>query len=93
MSDECIKSELDLFTVPLTQTAIEKNMYVEISPVSALTDASPIKFFIAGTGEDYTDLNNTLLYTRVKITLPNRNDIPDRAPTALKGGLTAISLF
>ncbi len=25
MSEECIKSELDLFTVPMTQTSIEKN--------------------------------------------------------------------
>lgn len=83
MSDECIKSELDLFTVPLTQTAIEKNTYVEVPPITAITDNSPLEFFIAGTGEDYTDLNNTLLYTRVKITGPDGSNIPDGAPVGL----------
>ncbi len=83
MSEECIKSELDLFTVPMTQTSIEKNTYVEIPPLSAITDSSPIEFFIAGTGEDYIDLNNTLLYTRIKITRPDGSDIADGAPVGL----------
>ncbi len=62
MAQECIKSELDLFTVSMTQTSIEKNSYVEIPPLSAITDSSPLEF-IPGTGEDYIDLNKTLLYT------------------------------
>ncbi|KAL0147867.1 hypothetical protein M9458_056826 [Cirrhinus mrigala] len=80
MSEECIKSELDLFTVPLTQTAIEKNAYIEVPPLSAISDTAPLVFFIAGTGEDYIDLNNTLLFLRVKITNPNGTDIADGAP-------------
>ncbi|XP_065126020.1 uncharacterized protein F54H12.2-like [Paramisgurnus dabryanus] len=83
MSEECIKSELDLFTVPLTQTSIEKNTYVEIPPLSALSDTAPLEFFIAGTGEDYIDLNNTLLFLRVKITNPNGTDIAAGAPVGL----------
>jgi hypothetical protein len=83
MSDECVKSELDLFTIPLTQTAIEKNTYIEYPPISAISDLSPIEFFIAGTGEDYTDLNNTLLFTRVKITLPDGTDCPEGAPVTV----------
>ncbi len=83
MSEECIKSELDLFTVPMTQTAIEKNTYVEIPPLSAITDSSPLEFFNAGTGEDYIDLYNTLLYTRIKITRPDGSDIADGAPVGL----------
>ncbi len=63
--------------------AIEKNTYVEIPPLSAITDSSPIEFFIAGTGEDYIDLNNTLLYTRIKITRPDGYDIADGAPVGL----------
>ncbi len=42
MSEECIKAELDLFTVPMTQTAIGKNTYVEIPPLSAITDSTLI---------------------------------------------------
>ncbi|KAL0150112.1 hypothetical protein M9458_054539 [Cirrhinus mrigala] len=83
MSEECIKSELDLFTVPLTQTAIEKNTYIEVPPLSAISDTAPLEFFIAGTGEDYTDLNNTLLFLRVKITKPDGSDIDDGAPVGL----------
>ncbi|XP_065125444.2 uncharacterized protein F54H12.2-like [Paramisgurnus dabryanus] len=83
MSEECLKSELDLFTVPLTQMAIEKNTYIEIPPLSAISDSSPLEFFIAGTGEDYVDLNNTLLFLRLKITNPDGTDIADGAPVGL----------
>ncbi len=34
-------------------------------------------------GEDYIDLNNTLLYTRIKITRPDGTDITDGAPVGL----------
>lgn len=83
MSEECLKSELDLFTVPLTQTAIEKNAYIEVPPLSAISDTSPLEFFIAGNGEDYLDLNNTLVFLRLKITNPDGTDIADGAPVGL----------
>ena len=83
MSGECIKSELDLFTVPLTQTVIEKNGYLEVAPLSAISDTAPLEFFIAGTGDDYLDLNNTMLYLRLKITRPNGADIVHPARVAL----------
>ena len=70
-SEECVKTEmkteLDLFTVPYTQTSIEKSTFVEIPPVSAITDTGPLEFYISSSGEDYLDLNNTYLYTRVRI--------------------------
>ena len=83
LSEECLKSELDLFTVPMTQTAIEKNAYVEIAPISALSDTTPLEFFIAGNGEDYIDLNNILLFTRIKITKPDGTAIPEGATVGL----------
>ncbi|XP_077057587.1 uncharacterized protein F54H12.2-like [Siphateles boraxobius] len=83
MSGECIKSELDLFTVPLTQTIIEKNSYLEVAPLSALSPSAPIEFFIAGNGDDYMDLNYTMLYLRVKITQPDGDDIPHLARVGL----------
>ncbi|KAI7790097.1 uncharacterized protein F54H12.2-like [Triplophysa rosa] len=81
MSGECIKSELDLFTVP--QTVLEKNTYLEVPPFSAISYSVPLEFFITGTGEDYLDLNNTLLFLRLKITKPNGGDIPDPASVGL----------
>ncbi|XP_039525756.1 uncharacterized protein F54H12.2-like [Pimephales promelas] len=83
MSGECIKSELDLFTVPLTQTVIEKNGYLEVAPLSAISDTAPLEFFIAGNGDDYLDLNNTMLYLRLKITKRNGDAIADPAKVAL----------
>ncbi|XP_073668378.1 uncharacterized protein F54H12.2-like [Paramisgurnus dabryanus] len=83
MSGECIKSELDIFTVPPTQTSLEKNDYLEVPPLSAISDSAPLEFFIAGTGEDYLDLNNTMLFLRLKITRPNGADIADPAPVGL----------
>ena len=67
-SEECVKTELDLFTVPYTQTSIEKSTFVEIPPVSALRDGGPLEFFISACGEDYIDLNDTYLYLRANIT-------------------------
>lgn len=67
-SAECVKSELDLFTVPYTQTSIEKYSFIEIPPVSSITDRGPLEFHISASGEDYLDLNDTFLYMRVKIT-------------------------
>ncbi|XP_044857256.1 uncharacterized protein F54H12.2-like [Mauremys mutica] len=61
-SEECAKSELDLFQIAPTQTSIEKSIYIEVPPLSAVTESAPIDFFIAGNGIDYMDLNNTLLY-------------------------------
>lgn len=82
-SEECVKSELDLFTVPMTQTCIERNTYVEIPPLSAISDTAPLEFFIAGNGEDYIDLNCTMIHLRVKITAPDGSDIPHAAPVSL----------
>nr|XP_056711056.1 uncharacterized protein F54H12.2-like [Euleptes europaea] len=66
-SEECTKSELDLFQIAPTQTSIERCLYIEVPPLAALSETAPLDFFIAGNGEDYMDLNNTLLYLCCKI--------------------------
>ena len=76
MSEECVKTELDLFSLPLTQTSIEKCSYQEIPPVSAISDTGPIEFFVTGSSEDYMDLNNTFIYMRAKITRANGANLP-----------------
>jgi len=70
-SCECIKSELDLFAVPATQTSMESSTYVEYHPISSLTDGAPIEFDVSSSGEDYVDLNNTLLYVKLKVVKGN----------------------
>uniref|UniRef100_A0A1Y1KU41 Uncharacterized protein n=1 Tax=Photinus pyralis TaxID=7054 RepID=A0A1Y1KU41_PHOPY len=66
-SCECIKSELDLFALPATQTSIESGEWVFYKPLSSLTDDAPIEFVIPGSGNDYLDLSHTMLYITARI--------------------------
>lgn len=66
-SYECLKSELDIFSLQPTQTSIEQSSWVHYSPVSSLNDESPIQFTIPGSSSDYLDLSHTLLSIRAKI--------------------------
>ncbi|GAA6072952.1 uncharacterized protein F54H12.2-like [Tachysurus ichikawai] len=79
LSAECTKSELDIFTLPYTQTSIEKYTYIEIPPLSALTDNGPLEFFVAGNGEDYLDLNNTFIHVVCKIVNADGTNITNDA--------------
>jgi len=78
-SCECTKSELDLFSIPPTQTSMEQGSWVEYHPLTTVTDGSPIEFDISGTGEDYIDFSNTMLYVRAKVTQNNGDDLADDA--------------
>jgi hypothetical protein len=66
-SCECAKSELDLFSVPPTQTSIESASFVEYHPLSSLSDGAPIEFEVGSSGEDYIDFNDSQLFVRCKI--------------------------
>ena len=54
-SCECAKSELDLFTVPATQTSVESGLCVDYHPISSITGNAPIDFDVNVTGDDYLD--------------------------------------
>jgi len=79
-SCECLKSELDLFSVPPTQTSIENGTWVEYHPLTNVGDDSPIEFDVNGTGEDYIDLANTMLLVRAKIVNVDGTNIADADP-------------
>ena len=66
-SCECVKSELDLFSVPPTQTSIEQTFYKEYYPVSLINDNAPLEFHVVGVEDDYIDLQQTFLYLRASI--------------------------
>ena len=74
-SCECAKSELDLFTIPPTQTSIEMSTFCDYHPLTSLADDTPIEFEIGGTGDDYIDLANTFLYLKVKLTRADGTDL------------------
>lgn len=66
-SPECAKTGLNLFTLPPTQTVIEKGHWVQFHPIANVSDGSPIEFLISGSGEDYLDLSETQLHVKAKI--------------------------
>ena len=74
-SCEGVKTELDLFTVPLTQTSIVDSHVVEHQPMASLDSGRPIEFLILGLGDDYLDLANTMLHVQVKVTRANGDDL------------------
>ncbi|XP_053556178.1 uncharacterized protein F54H12.2-like [Bombina bombina] len=80
---ECTKSELDIFQIQPTQTGIEKSLYVEIQPLTAITENAPLEFYIAGSGDHYFDLNNTLMYITCKIVKQDNTAPPAGARVSL----------
>ena len=70
-SQECTKSELDLLSIPPTQTSISKGQWIEYHPLSNITDTGPIEFNVTGSGDEYLDFARTQLYAKAKITKSN----------------------
>ena len=66
-SIECLKTELDLFHPPPTQTSMEKGAWHEIPPSATLTGDGPLEFHVSGSGDEYVDLMHTQLYIRGRI--------------------------
>ena len=94
-SCECMKSELDIFTVPPTQTSIETGNWVEYNPIAIIADGSPIEFTVSGSGQDYLDAANTQLYVEAKITQADETESTDIANDAAVGPVNLLlhSLF
>ena len=77
-----VKSELDLFVVPPTQTSIEDGRWVEHQPLTSLDSGGPIEFVIPGTGDAYFDLANTYLLIQTKVVRGVGTDLAADTPVA-----------
>ena len=82
-SCDCVKSELDLFSIPPTQTSLVNGWWTDTYPVSSLTDGGPIEFYIEGDGSLYYDLSNTQLYVEASIQKANGTNLEDDLCTVL----------
>ena len=71
----CGKSELELFSITPTQTAIKSSQWAEYRPITTLSDSSPIEFVITGSGEEYVDLSESYLQVTAKILKTNGGDL------------------
>lgn len=59
--------ELDIFTLPVTQTANESEYCLQIRPISTITANSVVEFVFGGEGRDYLDLARSRLYVKLKL--------------------------
>lgn len=75
LSCECAKSELDLFSIPPTQTSIDSGSWYEYNPISSISDGAPIEFVVGGAGTDYIDMANSQLFVRAQILNADNTDI------------------
>ena len=81
-SVECTKSELDLFSVPPTQTSIEEGRWDVVYPESGYVKNSTILFKIPSTDSHYIDLSETQLFIETQILKSNDTAIEETAATA-----------
>ena len=76
-STPCAKSELDLFMVPPTQTAIEKGYFAQYFPVANIDGTGPLEFNISGSGDEYMDLGSSYLHVKAKIVKADGKPLTD----------------
>lgn len=90
-SEECTKSELD-FSKELPHKLVLREA-IEIPLLAVLSKMALLDFFfIAWNGEDYIDLNNTLLYLCCKTVKENGTDI-DRNTGVTLVNYSVVSIF
>lgn len=66
---EAQPSELAIFDLPPTQTAVENIYYQDVLPISQITSDSVVEFVVSGqNGLELLDFRNSLIYAKVKIT-------------------------
>ena len=90
----CSKSELAYNEMPYTQTVITDCYNVYCGPQSAISEHAPLTFEIPGSEADFTDLSNTFLKLRIKVTTANGDPITDEnAPTLSLSNNALNTLF
>ena len=75
MFQEAQPSQLSLFDLPPTQTAVEKIYFQEYRPISQLSSNSPIEFNIASqNGMEYIDMRRSQMYVKCRLRKTTTSD-------------------
>ena len=73
---EAQPSELELFTLAPTQTAVEKLYFQQVLPIGQITDTSPIQFVVSGqNGMEYIDTRRSFLSIKARIVHQDGTDL------------------
>lgn len=74
-SSEALRSELDLWAIPPTQTVLEGGQWTHFKPITSIDQSNTIEFCVPGTGHEYIDPAHTLLLVKGKIVKENGSDL------------------
>ena len=74
---EAMGSELNVFEPILNHTAMIGEIVQEFAPLAKIIHGAPMDFQIGGSEGNYTDLNNSKLKGKVKLTRPTGAHIAD----------------
>lgn len=66
-SCDCLRSELELFSIAPTQTSIEESRYEKRGPTTTLDRGGPLEFKVHVGDDEYLDPGDSFLYIRAKI--------------------------
>lgn len=73
---EGIPSELSLFDLVPTQTAVQDAYFAEIRPLSQISNEVPLEFRIAASNSlDYLDMHGSQFYVKLKVTKPDGTNL------------------
>ena len=86
-----MKSELNLFSLPPTQTGIESSYWVQYKPVSSVSNQGPIEYIVPGNSDEYLDLPHTLLYVKVTFQSPETEN--EAVTDALRAQVGPVNNF
>ena len=70
-----LKRELNLFQSSPLQLAIDNSSFVEIHPISSLSNKTPLEFSNSFSGEYYLDLAHSILHLQIRVLKTNENDL------------------
>ncbi|KAK3915063.1 Acyl-CoA ligase AFT1-1 [Frankliniella fusca] len=73
-SAEALRTELDLWAIPPTQTVLEGGQWTPYKPITSIDQSNTVEFCVPGTGHEYIDPAHTLLQIRGKIVDPQDLD-------------------
>lgn len=74
---EAQPSELELFNLSPTQTAVEKIYFQQILPIGQITDTSPIQFIISShNGMEYIDTKRSFMSIKARIVHQDGSAVP-----------------
>ena len=83
------KSELELFHIPPTQTAIESYYEVEYRPTSTLDNAKNFDISIPAS-DDFTDLSKTMVYVKLSLKTSDGGNIDATKVNICDGFATSL---